>query len=97
MSVIYGIGIVVYHLFLSYDRFKFLIHNLAFCSENEDDFKIMHSDIMKWIYKVFEMFTMNCRTAFDIQNVAVINEIIVPVFGPCPFIYETPKRAKKLY
>lgn len=78
---------------MNYDRFKFLLQNI--CFDKEDDDSIIQFDIMKRIRKVFEIFAMNCRTAFDVENLVVLDEIIVPVYGPCPFRYEIGKKPLK--
>lgn len=78
---------------MKYERFKFLIQNLSF--DKEDDDSIIQFDIMKRMRKVFEIFAMNCRTAHEIENIVVIDEIIVPVYGPCPFRYDIDKKPLK--
>ncbi|CAG4908539.1 unnamed protein product [Colias eurytheme] len=79
---------------MKYDRFKFLLENLSFDSEG-DDSCIMQLDIMKRIRKVFEIFALNCRTAKEIGNTAVIDELLLPVHGPCPFRYSIKKKEIK--
>jgi hypothetical protein len=71
---------------MKYDRFKFLLQNL--CFDNDDDENIIKFDVMNRMRKVFEIFAMNTRASFEISNTAVIDEIIVPVYGPCPFRYK---------
>lgn len=78
---------------MKYERFKYLLQNISF--DKEDDDSIIQFDIMKRMRKVFEIFAMNCRTSHDIENIAVIDEIIVPVYGPCPFRYEIDKKPLK--
>lgn len=78
---------------MKYERFKFLLQNISF--DKEDDDSIIQFDIMKRMRKVFEIFAMNCRTSHEIENVAVIDEIIVPVYGPCPFRYDVDKKPLK--
>lgn len=78
---------------MKYERFKFLLQNMSF--DKEDGDSIIQFDIMKRMRKVFEIFAMNCRTSQEIENVAVIDEIIVPVYGPCPFRYDIDKKPLK--
>lgn len=78
---------------MKYERFKFLLQNMSF--DKEDDDSIIQFDIMKRMRKVFEIFAMNCRTSHEIENIAVIDEIIVPVYGPCPFRYNIDKKPLK--
>lgn len=78
---------------MKHDRFKFLLQNMSF--DKEDDDSIIQFDIMKRMRKVFEIFAMNCRTSHEIENIAVIDEIIVPVYGPCPFRYDIDKKQLK--
>lgn len=78
---------------ITYDRFKFLLENMRFeknCAKSN-----VPLDPMRRIRKVFEIFALNCRTSFDVKNTAVIDEIIVPVYGPCPFRYEIDKKSLK--
>lgn len=78
---------------MSLERFRFLIQNLNFDVQNDD--VLMQLDIMKRMRKAFEIFAMNCRTAFEMESVAVVDEIVVPVYGPCPFRYDIDKKALK--
>lgn len=78
---------------MKYERFKFLLQNLSFDQEGGDS--IIQFDIMKRMRKVFEIFAMNCRTAHGIGNIAVIDEVIIPVYGPCPFRYDIDKKPLK--
>ncbi|KAF9802253.1 hypothetical protein SFRURICE_008935 [Spodoptera frugiperda] len=78
---------------MKYERFKFLLQNISF--DKKDGDSITQYDIMKRMRKVFEIFAMNCRTAHEIENIAVIDEIIVPVYGPCPFRYDIDKKPLK--
>lgn len=75
------------------ERYRFLIQNLSFDTQNDD--ALILFDIMKRMRKAFEIFAMNCRTAFEIETVAVVDEIIVPVYGPCPFRYDIDKKPLK--
>lgn len=75
---------------MAFDRFEFLLKNLRFEKKKIDD--LLDYDVMKQTRKVFEIFAHNCRTAFDIESVAVIDEIIVPVYGPCPFKYNIQRK-----
>lgn len=76
------------------ERFNFLIQNICFYSQEDDD-SIMQFDTMKRIRKVFEIFALNCRITFDVESSAVVDEIIVPVYGPCPFRYDIDKKPLK--
>lgn len=78
-------GIVCIKDAMEYERFQFLLKNLSFYNKTEE---VLEFDIMKRIRKFFEMFTMNCRTAFDVGNVVVIDEVVLPIHGPCPFRYD---------
>lgn len=78
---------------MNYDRYKFLIQNLSYDKDDSDS--IIQFDIMKRMRKVFEIFAMNCRTAYDVGNLVVIDEVIVPVYGPCPFRYNIDKKPLK--
>ncbi|GBP85909.1 hypothetical protein EVAR_65244_1, partial [Eumeta japonica] len=69
---------------MSMERFTFLLKNIRF---DRDQGENVDYDIMKSMRKVFEMFAMNCRTSRNIESTAVIDEIIIPVYGPCPFRY----------
>lgn len=80
-------GIVCIKNSMAYERFQFLLENLSFCNKT-DQSSVQEFDIMKRIRKFFEMFTMNCRTAFDTGNVVVIDEVVLPIHGPCPFRYD---------
>lgn len=75
---------------MKHERFKFLLENIRF--DIGDDSGIMQLDIMKRIRKVFEIFAMNCRMSMDIGSVAVVDEILLPVQGPCPFRYSIKTR-----
>lgn len=86
-------GIPCVRTAMKYDRFKFLLRNI--CFDKDDDDSIIQFDIMKRFRKVFEIFAMNCRMAFDVDNLVVIDEIIVPVYGPCPFRYDIDKKPLK--
>lgn len=79
---------------MTLERFNLLIKNICFYSQ-EDDNSIMQFDTMKRIRKVFEIFALNCRTTFDVESTAVVDEIIVPVYGPCPFRYDIDKKPLK--
>lgn len=87
------IGVPCIRNAMKYERFKFLLQSIHF-DENVDH-SIIQLDIMQRMRKVFEIFAINCRTTFDTQNVVVVDEIIVPVFGPCPFRYEINKKPLK--
>lgn len=76
------------------ERFNFLLSNLRFECEDDDD-GMSQFDTMKRMRKLFEIFAMNCRTLHDIGNVAVVDEVIVPVYGPCPFRYHIDKKQLK--
>lgn len=87
-------GVICIRNAMKYERFKFLLENLSFFDE-DDDVSIIHFDVMKRMRKVFEMFAMNCRTAFQMNSTAVIDEVIVPVYGPCSFRYDINKKPLK--
>lgn len=87
-------GIVGVKHIMEHARFKFLLSNLCFDFEVEDE-AMPQFDTMKRMRKIFEIFAMNCRTLRDIENAAVIDEVIVPVYGPCPFRYEIDKKQLK--
>lgn len=80
-------GIVCIKNAMEYDRFRFLLENLSFFNKRDED-SVLQFDIMKRIRKFFEMFAMNCRTSYDIGNVVVVDEIVLPIPGPCPFRYD---------
>lgn len=85
------LGLVCIKNAMEYERFQFILQNLSFCNKRE--FKsVLQFDAMKRIRKVFEMFTVNCRTAFDVGNVVVIDEVVLPIPGPCPFRYGIKKK-----
>ncbi|CAH0720654.1 unnamed protein product, partial [Brenthis ino] len=75
------------------ERFKFLLRNISF--DNEDDDSIVQFDVMKRMRKLFEIFALNCRTSLDVGNLVVIDEVILPVHGPCPFRYNIKKKKLK--
>lgn len=78
---------------MALERFKFLLQNMSF--DNEDDNSIIQFDVMKRMRKVFEIFALNCRTSLEVGNLVVIDEVIVPTYGPCPFRYNIEKKKLK--
>lgn len=84
-------GIVCVKNAMEYERFQFLLQNLSFCNKT-DEASVQEFDIMKLIRKFFETFTMNCKTAFDTGNVVVVDEVILPIHGSCPFRYDIKKK-----
>lgn len=85
-------GIVCVQNAMKFERFKFLLENLSF---DEGITDANQHDIMRPIRTVFEMFALNCREAFNVNDMVVIDEIIVPIFGPCPFRYNINKKPLK--
>lgn len=84
-------GIVCIKNAMEYERFQYLLQNLSFYNKTDEE-SVLEFDIMKRIRKFFQMFTMNCRTAFDIGNIVVIDEVVLPIPGPCPFRYDIKKK-----
>lgn len=80
-------GIVCIINAMEYERFQFLLRNLSFYNKREDE-SVSKFDVMKRIRLFFEMFTINCQKAFDIGNVAVVDEVVLPIPAPCPFRYD---------
>lgn len=76
---------------MTLERFKFLLAHIKFEKEENETF----FDPMRRMRTLFEMFAMNCRTAFNIDDTAVVDEVIVPVYGPCPFRYDIDKKPLK--
>lgn len=84
-------GMVCIKKAMEYQRFQFLLQNLSFY-DNTDEESVLQFDIMKRIRKFFEMFAMNCRMAFEIGNIAVVDEVVLPTYGPCAFRYDIKKK-----
>lgn len=78
---------------MTFERFKFLLENLNFY--NNDEEKIAQLDIMTQMRTVLEMFTLSCRSAHDVEDIAVIDEILIPVFGPASFRFDIEKKGIK--
>lgn len=85
-------GIVCVKNAMEYKRFQFLLENLRFCNKTNEK-SVLEFDIMNRIRKFFDIFAMNCRTAFNIGNVVVIDEVVLPIHGPCPFRYDIKKKS----
>lgn len=70
---------------MTFKRFKFLLENLSFDVDNDDN--VVQFDAMSRIRKVFEIFALNCRNSLNVGNLVVMDEVILPFDGPCPFRY----------
>ncbi|CAH4032200.1 unnamed protein product [Pieris brassicae] len=92
-SDLWDFGPICIQRAMKYQRFKVLLENIRFDTENNSG--MMQLDIMKRIRKVFEIFAMNCRTSMEIGNIAVIDETLLPVQGPCPLKYSIKNKKIK--
>lgn len=84
------LGIAFIRNAMTLERYELLLKNLRF--EKEQTENILEYDTMKQMRKVFEIFAHNCRTVMEIENTVVIDESIVPVYGPCPFKYNIERK-----
>lgn len=89
----YGISIV--RNTMKHERFNFILQNISFDKEDDEE-AMMQYDTMKRMRKFFEIFAMNCRTVFEVEKMAVVDEVVVPLYGPCPFRYDIDKKPLKL-